>query len=75
MGVRVHGSERAHCEQSSVARDIFQIILTSHFFLVHSKDNGVESGFTAFKIEGPRISHLTLGAGDTVTGNKHSLQC
>lgn len=26
-------------------RDIFQIMLTSHFFWIYNKDNGVESGF------------------------------
>lgn len=26
-------------------RDSFQIMLTSHFFWIYNKDNGVESGF------------------------------
>lgn len=43
-------------------RDIVQIILTSHFFLIN-KDNRIESGFIALKIEGPQISTLTIGYG------------
>lgn len=75
MDMRVRGSERAHCERSSVAGDIFQITLTSLFSWVHSKDNGVEPGFTASKIESPRISHLTVRAGGTVTMIEANILC
>ena len=41
-------------------RDIFQTMPTSHFFLIHSKDNGAESGFSPpsplFK---EKLSHKT----------------